>query len=145
MKAGAVKFLTKPFRDQQLLDAIQQAVDQDRTARHQPAELAELRRRYESLTQREREVMTLVVKGLLNKQVAAELRTSEATVKAHRAQLMHKMEGGVRRAISEDRGKARFPPPWALASPYQSLSRITNVDLSSPRLASYGLLVLIRN
>ena len=92
LKAGAVDFLTKPFRDQQLLDAVQQAIDRDRTARRQRAELAELRRRYESLTQREREVITLVVTGLLNKQIAAQLRTSEATVKAHRAQLMRKME-----------------------------------------------------
>jgi FixJ family two-component response regulator len=92
MKAGAVEFLTKPFRDQQLLEAVQQAIDRDRAARHHRAELAELRRRYESLTQREREVMTRVVTGLLNKQIAAELGTSEATVKAHRAQLMHKME-----------------------------------------------------
>ena len=92
LRAGAVDFLTKPFRDQQLLDAVQQAIDRDRAARHQRALLAELRRRYESLTQREREVMTLVVTGLLNKQVAAQLRTSEATVKAHRAQLMRKME-----------------------------------------------------
>src|SRR5262249_55289769 len=92
MKAGAVEFLTKPFRDQQLLDAVQQAIDRDRTARRQRAELAELRRRHESLTPREREVMTLVVTGLLNKQIGAELRTSEATVKAHRAQLMRKME-----------------------------------------------------
>src|SRR5262249_18223171 len=92
LKAGAVDFLTKPFRDQQLLDAVQQAIDRDRAARHRRADLAELQRRYESLTQREREVMTLVVTGLLNKQIAAELRTSEATVKAHRAQLMHKMK-----------------------------------------------------
>jgi len=92
MKAGAVEFLTKPFRDQQLLDAVQQAIDRDRIARRQRAELAELRQRHESLTPREREVMTLVVTGLLNKQIAAELRTSEATVKAHRAQLMHKMK-----------------------------------------------------
>ena len=92
LKAGAVDFLTKPFRDQQLLDAVQHAIDRDRTARHQRAQLAELRRRYESLTQREREVMTLVVAGLLNKQIAAQLRTSEATVKAHRAHLMRKME-----------------------------------------------------
>jgi FixJ family two-component response regulator len=92
LKAGAVDFLTKPFRDQQLLDAVQQAIDRDRATRHRRAEVAELRRRYESLTQREREVMTLVVTGLLNKQIAAELRTSEATVKAHRAQLMHKMK-----------------------------------------------------
>ena len=92
LKAGAVDFLTKPFRDQQLLDAVQQAIDRDRAARHQRAGVAELRRRYESLTQREREVMTLVVTGLLNKQIAVQLRTSEATVKAHRAQLMRKME-----------------------------------------------------
>jgi len=92
LKAGAVDFLTKPFRDQQLLDAVQHAIDRDRTARHQRARLVELRRRYESLTQREREVITLVVTGLLNKQIAAQLRTSEATVKAHRAQLMRKME-----------------------------------------------------
>ena len=92
LKAGAVDFLTKPFRDQQLLDAVQQAIDRDRAARHQRADLAELRRRYESLTQREREVMALVVTGLLNKQIAAQLHTGEATVKAHRAQLMRKME-----------------------------------------------------
>jgi FixJ family two-component response regulator len=92
LKAGAVDFLTKPFRDQQLLDAVQHAIDRDRTGRHQGAQLVELRRRYESLTQREREVITLVVTGLLNKQIAAQLRTSEATVKAHRAQLMRKME-----------------------------------------------------
>jgi FixJ family two-component response regulator len=92
MKAGAVEFLTKPFRDQQLLEAVQQAIDRDRAARRQRAGLAELRRRYESLTQRERQVMTLVVTGSLNKQIAAELGTSEATVKAHRAQLMRKME-----------------------------------------------------
>ena len=92
LKAGAVDFLTKPFRDQQLLDAVHHAIDRDGTARHQRAQLAELRRRYESLTQREREVMTLVVTGLLNKQIAAKLRTSEATVKAHRAPLMRKME-----------------------------------------------------
>jgi FixJ family two-component response regulator len=92
LKAGAVDFLTKPFRDQQLLDAVQHAIDRDRNARQQREQLAELRRRYESLTQREREVMTLVVTGLLNKQIAAQVRTSEATVKAHRAQLMRKME-----------------------------------------------------
>src|SRR5262249_38907333 len=92
LKAGAVDFLTKPFRDQQLLDAVRQAIDRDREARQQRGELAELRRRYESLTQREREVMTLVVTGLLNKQIAAQLGTSEATVKAHRGQLMRKME-----------------------------------------------------
>jgi len=91
VKAGAVEFLTKPFRDQELLDAVQEAIDRDRTLRLERAEVAELRQTYGSLTQREREVMTLVVTGLLNKQVAARLGTSEATVKAHRAQLMQKM------------------------------------------------------
>ena len=91
VKAGAVGFLTKPFRDQELLDAVQEAIDRDRTLRLERAEVAELRQTYGSLTQREREVMTLVVTGLLNKQVAVRLGTSEATVKAHRAQLMQKM------------------------------------------------------
>ena len=91
MKAEAVEFLTKPVRDQQLLHAVQQATDRDRMVRQQRAELTELRRCYESLTQREREVMTLVVTGLLNRQIVAPLRTSEATIKAHRAQLMCKM------------------------------------------------------
>jgi FixJ family two-component response regulator len=91
MKAGAVEFLTKPFRDQDLLDAISQAVERDSAAREQRAEVAELRSRFDSLTPREREVMELVVKGLLNKQVAAELGTSEITIKLHRAQVMQKM------------------------------------------------------
>lgn len=91
MKAGAVEFLTKPFRDQDLLDAIQQAIQRDRNIRRQQAEMAELRGRYESLTPREREVMTLVVSGLLNKQIAANLGISEFTVKIHRGQVMGKM------------------------------------------------------
>ena len=91
MKAGAVEFLTKPFRDQDLLDAIQQALERDNTRRVQEAEVAKLRERYESLTSREREVLPLVVSGLLGKQIAAEIGTSEATVKVHRSQLMRKM------------------------------------------------------
>ena len=91
MKAGAVEFLTKPFRNQELLDAIQQALERDRTAREQRAKNDELYDRYDSLTPREREVMTLVVAGLLNKQIAGELGTSETTVKNHRHQLMEKM------------------------------------------------------
>ncbi len=92
MKAGAIEFLTKPFRDEDLLDAIQQAIERDRLARRRQAQLAEVRRRYGLLTPREREVMKLVVSGLLNKQVAAELGTSEVTIKVHRGQVMQKMQ-----------------------------------------------------
>jgi FixJ family two-component response regulator len=91
MKAGAVEFLTKPFRDQDLLDAIQQALERDRKTHEQRAEIAELRRRIDSLTPRERDVLNLVVTGLLNKQIAGELGTSETTVKIHRHQVMEKM------------------------------------------------------
>jgi FixJ family two-component response regulator len=91
MKAGAVEFLTKPFRDQDLLDAIQQALERDRTAREERIEKDELRARYDSLTPRESEVMRIVITGLLNKQIAAELGTSEVTIKLHRAQVMQKM------------------------------------------------------
>jgi FixJ family two-component response regulator len=91
MKAGAVEFLRKPFREQDLLDAVQQALDRDRKSREQRAEIAELRSRFDSLTPREREVMALVAAGLLNKQVAGELGTSEASVKVHRQHVMEKI------------------------------------------------------
>jgi FixJ family two-component response regulator len=91
MKAGAVEFLTKPFRDQDLLDAIQQALERDRLVRSQRADNAELLNRYHSLTPRETEVFGLVVKGLLNKQIALQLGTSEITIKLHRRQVMEKM------------------------------------------------------
>ena len=94
LKAGAVEFLTKPFRDQELLDAIQQALQRDRVVREQQAEILDVHTRYQTLTPREREVMTLVVSGLLNKQIASEFGASEATVKIHRGNMMQKMQVG---------------------------------------------------
>ena len=91
MKAGAVEFLTKPFRDEDLLNAIREAIQRDGFARRRQAEIAELHDRYESLTTREREVMDLVVSGLLNKQAAAQLGVSQVTIKVHRGQIMQKM------------------------------------------------------
>jgi FixJ family two-component response regulator len=92
MKAGAVEFLTKPFRDQVLLDAIRQAIERDRVARQQRAREANLRRRYESLGPREHEVFKCVVSGMLNKQIADELGATERTIKFHRGHIMRKMQ-----------------------------------------------------
>jgi FixJ family two-component response regulator len=91
MKAGAVDFLTKPFRDQDLLDAVHAAIARDRARRQRVIQVAGLDERYQSLTERERDIMALVVRGRLNKQIAAELGLAEVTVKAHRGQIMHKM------------------------------------------------------
>jgi FixJ family two-component response regulator len=94
LKSGAVEFLTKPFRDQDLLDAIQQALQRDRAAQEQQDEVQELHGRYLALTARERTVMGLVVAGMLNKQIASEIGASEATVKIHRGNVMEKMQAG---------------------------------------------------
>ncbi len=91
MKAGAVEFLTKPFHDQDLLDAIHAAIERDRRSRHEAVQLAELRERLATLSDRERQIMSLVVIGRANKQIAAELGVSEMTVKVHRGQVMRKM------------------------------------------------------
>jgi len=91
MKAGAIEFLTKPFRDQELLDAVQAGLDRDRARRDRAAEDSELRARFEQLTAREREAMTFVTSGLMNKQIAVEMGLSEITVKVHRGNVMRKM------------------------------------------------------
>ena len=94
LKSGAVEFLTKPFRDQDLLDAIQQALQRDRAAQEQQAEIHDLQEHYGALTAREQQVMALVVSGMLNKQIASEIGASEATVKIHRGNVMRKMQAG---------------------------------------------------
>jgi len=92
IKAGAVEFLTKPFRDQDLIDAVHVALDRDRARRKQESELADIRQRFDSLTSREQEVVSMVVGGMLNKQIAAELGTAESTVKVQRSRAMEKMQ-----------------------------------------------------
>ena len=110
LKSGAVEFLTKPFRDQDLLDAIQQALQRDRAEQEQQAEINDLQERYGALTAREQQVMALVVTGMLNKQIASEIGASEATVKIHRGNVMRKMQAGSVVDLVRMDDKLKLPP-----------------------------------
>jgi FixJ family two-component response regulator len=120
MKAGAVEFLTKPFREEELITAIQQALERDRMAREERADLMELTRRFEKLTAREREVLALVVTGRLNKQIAAELGTAEQTIKVHRGRVMQKLGVGSLAELVRLVGRVAGQRSGSAASPLES-------------------------
>jgi FixJ family two-component response regulator len=109
MKSGAVEFLTKPFRDQDLIDAIQQALTRDSEMRQQQNEIAELKKRYATLTAREREVMLLIVSGMLTKQIASTLGTTNVTAAVHRGQVMHKMQANSPAELGRMAEKLKLP------------------------------------
>ena len=113
MKAGAVEFLTKPFRDQDLLDAVQSALERDQARRQREAGIAILRERFESLSAREREVVAMVVSGMLNKQIAAEIGTTENTVKVHRSRAMEKMQANSLADLVKMSERLEIPPKKA--------------------------------
>ena len=110
LKSGAVEFLTKPFRHQDLLDAVQQALQRDRDAHEQQVAIHDVEERYQALTPREQEVFTLVVSGMLNKQIASEIGASEATVKIHRGNMMRKMRAGSVVELVRMADKLKLPP-----------------------------------
>ena len=110
MKSGAMEFLTKPFRDQDLIDAVYQALKTDAEARQQQNEIAKLKERYANLTPREREVMWLIVSGMLTKQIASTLGTSEITASVHRGQVMHKMQANSPAELGRIAEKLKLPP-----------------------------------
>lgn len=115
MKAGAIEFLTKPFRDQDLLEAVQQAIERDRRQRQQRAQISELRARFVALTSREQEVLALVVRGLLNKQIGEQLNITEPTVKLHRGRLMDKMKADSLADLVRMAERLGIPPGKATA------------------------------